>query len=238
MSGNHVVVVGGCSVNEPNHDAYPTAFLEAGVSRIKQQPMQGRINQSVMIMFTPSYTLRVLKQKVEHPEVHPNGNPRHFWNFMVDCAGRNGFTLLEARSGGDVTRLLKQSAQIQLLDFFGHSNKKRWLLDFGKDGTDNSTEAFGREDLMQLANSFTNDALFASFGCFQGQPIGLCHMAAYFLHIRAMGSTTRTDYERRDATTMLPSGSYQEYTPSKDPAKPLTADELEAQAHRVAYPFE
>src|SRR4051794_38460155 len=76
----HVIIIGGTSVNEKDHDKSPFNFINAGCWRAKDYP-KGTVR---VIFYTPSYEKRVLNQSVESPKVDQKKLVKHTTFLGID----------------------------------------------------------------------------------------------------------------------------------------------------------
>jgi hypothetical protein len=236
MADNHIIIVGGISVNDKNdHDKYPYNFINPAVRRAKALiAAKGSVQ---MIMYTPSYETRVKNQKEEHSIVeNPKKDPEHFVKTVEAAAKKQGFTLHKIKSAAELTDKLKGFNDIATIDFFGHSNDKAMFLEYGSVTPEKSTDFWSKADAASIKpTQFTKSAVFASYGCYQGDPGGLAESLRESWRIRTIGSKDKTDFENtgRGATFPKSKKGYYEYpAPAVDkkgdlvrplpPAKQLT----------------
>jgi hypothetical protein len=232
LPGAHIIIAGGTSVNEKyDHDLFPRNFLDAAWSRAKSFDDGGRI---VLYMFTPSYKARVRDQKKEHELVvgcprwklwldlcrapntkaafldeEGNKNEDYFWDLMMERAKNDGFEVIAFETADELTaKLANFPDRIASVEYFGHSNRSDFLLDYGIDSRPNAKYHWGKTQAAKIsAGRFVNSAYFASYGCYQGEADGLASAIQKLWYIEAIGSVGKTDY--------LPIGKGETYPDSK-----------------------
>lgn len=235
----HVIVVGGIAINDKEHDIYPWAFLNAASARMSQHR---RGNKSILIMYTPNYEKRVTHQKpeLEHPDTDKTDKNIHrYKEKMIRICRDKGFNFIAVRTAKELHSSLKSCRPIETLEYFGHSDKNYWFLDYTMPvadnpdiniGRDKSAQYWGLKDAKDLgAAGFTKSGLFISYGCRQGQRLGLCHAVAVRLSIRGIGSEIRTNYE---VEGWIPRGEFYEYNPKISTESPTSIRQ------RVSPPFQ
>jgi len=223
MVGTHVVIIGGVSVNNKTHDRNPWNFINPAFRRAKA------IKRSVvMIMYTPSYERRVTNQKTEHSSVdNPKKDREYFAKVAEGLAKKDGFTFVKITNAGELTTVLKNLKETETIDYFGHSNDKGAFLEYSSIEDSVSKDYWRVTDAANVpASKFSSGAVFASYGCNQGDPGGLAEALRKQWGIRTIGSVGKTDFEITGPyggpTFPTSAGGYVEYpAPTKD-AKGLT----------------
>jgi hypothetical protein len=192
MAENHIIIVGGTSVNNATHDANPWNFINPAIRRGKA------LKTSVsVILYTPSYERRVANQKKEHSSVeNPKKDPQYFANKVESVAKDNKFTLYKITSAADLTAKLKTFTSIATIDYFGHSNPNAMFLEYSSLEDSVSKDYWQASDAPTIKPSqFTKSAVFASYGCNQGDAGALAEKLREVWRIRTIGSRGKTDFE-------------------------------------------
>jgi hypothetical protein len=242
--GEHVIIVGGISVNDPeDHDKWPLNFLAAGWIWAK------RLKRNVrMIMFTPPYEARVAEQKKEHVKVIVPLEPRrtrkgprkkdqqHFLKLMQQQAKALKFALVLIKTSAELTAALKRCTRVASIHYFGHSSRDYCYLDFSMNGSGLSGEQnWSAQDAIGVADTlFEPGATFSSYGCHQGEDDGLAYKLCAIWRIKTLGAIGKTHYGpigRRKPSPFPTAPGYVAYVPAGDVGgvpqrQELKADEL------------
>jgi len=211
----HVIIIGGTSVNEPTHDDSPFNFINSGCWRAKGYP-KGTVR---VLFYTPSYEKRALNEKLEResPKVDRSKLIVHTTflgidKFHIGC-GRDkdyflkvvknsqavtGFSLSTISSASDLSDELNKFHSIETLEYFGHSNFEKFLLDYGIDGYRRGQDTWGDDEARDVdrATVFAGGAKFISYGCYQGRPLGLAEKLRNRWYIEAIGAEEKTEFEQ------------------------------------------
>jgi hypothetical protein len=208
--GKHVIVIGGVSVNESTHDKYPQNFIDPALRRGEAWGKDVHY-----LFFAPSYERRVRNQKSEHPLVfirrrlmqdqcgdydprhltHWEKDPQHFYWTVKNSAHAAGYDFTAIKNRNELTAALQNIGTISTLEYYGHSDHDELYLDYGIDGSINSYQRWGSNQAAAIpASKFAPDAVFASYGCKQGQAGGLAHRLRNRWKIKAVGAEGRSDY--------------------------------------------
>ena len=228
MAGKHVIIIGGVSVNNTTHDGNPWNFINPAIRRAKALK-----TSVVLILYTPNYERRVANQKDEHRAVeNPKKDPDYFAKKVESLAKEHGFTLHKIKSADELTAQLKAIDSIETIDFFGHSNIDSIFLEYSSIEDSVSKDTWKLADAKHVRPSqFADSAVFASYGCYQGDAGGLAEKLRDQWKIRTIGSRKTTNFEITGPfggpTFPTSTGGYVEFakpTPGKPspPAKPLT----------------
>jgi hypothetical protein len=192
VAGNHIIIVGGTSVNNATHDANPWNFLNPGTRRAKALK-----TAVTMILYTPSYERRVTGQKKEHSSVtNPTKDVQYFVKKMESVAKDNKFTLVKIKSAAELTAQLKLLSDLETVDYFGHSNATDMFLEYSSLDDSVSKDYWGAKDAASIKPSqFAKAAVWASYGCNQGDVGGLAEKLRELWQVRTIGSRGKTDFE-------------------------------------------
>ncbi len=191
MPKNHLIIIGGVSVNDPTHDGSPWNFINPGIRRAKA------LKSSVAVIFyTPGYERRVNGQKNEHSSVtNPKKDKDYFAKTTESAARKHGATFHKIASAADLTKKIKSFQGIETIDFFGHSNAQSIFLEYSSITTGVSQDMWNVTNAAKIATSqFNSGAVFASYGCNQGDPGGLAEKLRETWQIKTIGSRGKTDF--------------------------------------------
>ena len=142
LRAEHVIVTGGPAlrkwenlrVPEDQHDRWWANFVRASTLRMVEIRKAYGANASIVWMVhRPGYRTRASE----------DGRP--YTNWIADLARKRAVTLRWTDSGNDLINAInsRPRGSIQTFDYFGHSNKHCFMLDYGN-------------DIMAAALSFTN----------------------------------------------------------------------------------
>jgi hypothetical protein len=240
QQGTHVIVIGGVSVNEETHDKYPLNFIDPALRRGASWGKNVHY-----IFFAPSYEARVQKQKKEHPLVfirrrlmqdqcasydprhlaHWEKDPEHFLKVVRNTASSAGHEFTAIRTTSALTATLQKIGAISTLEYYGHSDHDEMYLDYGIDGSIKSLQRWGAAQAAKIpAAKFTPGAVFASYGCKQGQAGGLAFSARNKWKIKAIGAEGKSDYvvigDGESLFPDAPGGYYLYPAPTKSNSEP------------------
>lgn len=189
---NHIIICGSISVNDAKHDANPFNFINPCVRRAKA------LKSSVTMLFYPAgYERRVYSQKKEHDSVdNPKKDKNYFFKVMERASIDHKFSLAKIWSKDELTAKLQAMVKITTIDYFGHSNDKAMFLEYASIEAEKSRDFWQAADGVNVKPSqFEKGAVFASYGCNQGDPAGLCMALRKQWRIDTIGSYGKTDYE-------------------------------------------
>lgn len=161
----HVIVTGGPAlrrwenlrVKEDRHDHWWANFVRASTLRMEEIRRANGPNESIVWMvYQPSYQTRGREDKT----------PYTTW--ISQLATKYGVKLIWVNSGGDLIRAInsRPEGSITTFDFFGHSNRYAFMLDYGNEIMAASTSWLHERDLPRIrAAVFARNAYCKSWGC-------------------------------------------------------------------------
>jgi hypothetical protein len=212
----HVFIAGGVSVNDAKHDKYPYNFLNPAVWRAIAYKEKGKVDkaQLLVLVYTPSYEARVKDQKVEHPTVTGNTgkDPAYFWGIVKASALKHGFKCQEIKSAKDLTKALQDLDLIGSVQYFGHANPQEMFLEYSLDGLGRGTVTWGADQAKEVKPSkFAPNAVFMTFGCYQGEKGGLAEAVRKTWKTRTVGSISFTHYDTIGKNKPFPRSEKDDY---------------------------
>lgn len=170
MAGaEHVIVSGGPSllkwehlrVKEDQHDRWWANFIRAATLRMAEvRKAYGSDAPIVWMVHKPSYMARGRE----------DGKPYTTW--IAEQAAKRRATLIWVNTGGDLIRAInsRPRGSIQTFDYFGHSNRHAFMLDYGNEIMAVSTSWLHERDLSRISSSvFGKNSYCKSWGCHTGE---------------------------------------------------------------------
>jgi hypothetical protein len=188
----HVIVSGGPSLNrwehlripEDQHDRWWANFIRGGTMRMDEiRRVYGGTASIVWIVYRPGYEMRGRE------------DGKNYISLINGQASKRNATLIWINSGSDLIRNLNARPRggIQTFDFFGHSNKHCFCLDYGTEIMAVSTEWLHENDLGRINRSiFSRNAYCKSWGCHTGESMSAVWKSK--LGIPLEGARGKTDY--------------------------------------------
>jgi len=164
-SAEHVILTGGPAlrkwenyrVSADQHDRWWANFVRASTLRMAEiRTAYGKDAPLVWIVYQPGYTARGRE----------DGKPYTSW--ISQLASERRATLIWINSGGDFIRAMngRPRGSVQTFDYFGHSNRYCFLLDYSSDIMAACTAWVHERDLPRLSASvFSSNAYCKSWGC-------------------------------------------------------------------------
>lgn len=190
VEAKHVILAGGPAlrswedlrVQKDQHDRWWANFIRASTMRIDElRRIYGDSAQITWIVYKPGYVKRG----------YEDGKPYTTW--IQEQATRRGANLKWISSGSGAISAINGHSGITTFDFFGHSNKNCFMLDYGCDIMAASKAWIHEDDLTKLRRgAFSRQAICQSYGCHTGES-----MSAYWktaLGIPLIGALGKTDY--------------------------------------------
>ena len=168
-SADHVIVSGGPSlkkwehlrVPDDQHDRWWANFIRAATLRMAEvRQAYGPDAPLVWIVHQPSYQARGRE----------DGKPYTSW--IAEQAAKRRATLIWVSTTGDLIRAINSRPRhsIQSFDYFGHSNRHAFMLDYGNEIMAVSTAWLHERDLPKIKSSvFAKNAYCKSWGCHTGE---------------------------------------------------------------------
>lgn len=162
---NHVILTGGPALRKwedlrvpaDRHDRWWANFIRASTLRMVEiRKAYGANARIVWIVHRDGYRTRSSE----------DGKPYTTW--IADLARKRNVTLKWFDSQGGMISAINSMPRgsVQTFDFFGHSNKYAFMLDYGNDIMAASTIWLHQNDLGQIKGSiFAKNAYCKSWGC-------------------------------------------------------------------------
>lgn len=166
---DHVILAGGPAlrkwedlrVERDQHDRWWANFIRASTLRMVEiRKAYGENAPLVWIVYRPGYQTRSRE----------DGQPYTTW--ITDLARKRNATLLWVESTGGLIQTLnsRPRGSIKTFDYFGHSNRYCFMLDYGNDIMAASTAWLHENDLSRINRSiFARDSYCKSWGCHTGE---------------------------------------------------------------------
>jgi len=164
-SADHVILTGGPTlrrwenlrVPDDQHDRWWANFIRASTLRMAEiRTAYGKDAPLVWMVYQNGYAARGRE----------DGKPYTSW--ISQLAAERHATLIWVNSGGDVIRAInnRPSGSIQTFDYFGHSNRFCFMLDYGNEIMAACTAWLHERDLGRIrAAAFAPNAYCKSWGC-------------------------------------------------------------------------
>ena len=161
----HVIVTGGPAlrqwennrVAEDRHDHWWANFIRASTLRMEEiHRVYGEAAPIVWMVYQPSYQTRGLEDKISYTKM------------IADLAAKYHATLVWVTSGGSLIQAInaRPADSITSFDFFGHSNRYAFMLDYSNDVMAVSIAWLHERDLPRIrASVFARNAMCKSWGC-------------------------------------------------------------------------
>jgi hypothetical protein len=132
---------------------------------------------------------------------------------MSRSAERHGFELIFIRGANQLTPTLNTAKddQIKKLEYFGHSNKNDFLLEYSSDIPGISTDSWGKEnnDIGGIRKEiFASEGEINLYGCKLGVAGGLGQEMKKKWGLKTIASYTTTDYITVVGDAWKPHGNY------------------------------
>ncbi len=189
----HVIVTGGPAlrrwenyrVKQDQHDRYWANFVRASTIRMAEiQQAYGTAAPIVWMVYQPSYQTRGSEDRTPYTK------------WITEVAAKNHATLVWVRSGGDLIQAINSRPRgaIKTFDFFGHSNRYAFMLDYSNEIMAVSTAWLHERDLGRIkASAFDRKAYCKSWGCHTGESMSKAWKRA--LGIPLEGANGATNYQ-------------------------------------------
>jgi hypothetical protein len=120
-----------------------------------------------------------------------DGKPYTTW--IAEQATKRKAKLVWINSGGEAISAINRQRDIITFDFFGHSNRHCFMLDYGSDVMAVSQAWIHERDLGKISRrAFSKNALCQSWGCHTGESMSAVWKRR--LGIPLVGAKGKTDY--------------------------------------------
>ena len=188
----HVIVCGGPAlrkwenlrIENERHDNWWANFIRASTIRIDEiRRAYGPGAKIVWIVYRPGYVTRGRE----------DGKPYTRW--IQENATKRNTTLVWVDTGGATIRALnsRPSQSVVSFDYFGHSNRYCFMLDYGNTIMAVSKAWIHESDLRRIRRSiFARSAHCQSYGCHTGESMSSEWKRA--LGVPLIGAKGKTDY--------------------------------------------
>lgn len=189
----HVILTGGPAlrhwenlrVAEDRHDHWWANFIRASTLRIEEiHRVYGADAKIVWFVYQPGYQTRGLEDKI----------PYTTW--IARLAAKNHASLVWVTSGDNLIRAINSRAaeSITTFDFFGHSNRYAFMLDYSNDIMAVSIAWLHQRDLPRIrAAVFARNAQCKSWGCHTAESMSAAWKRAIGIPLEgAVGPTNYT----------------------------------------------
>lgn len=188
----HVIVTGGPAlrqwenlrVKRDQHDRWWANFVRASTLRmVEVRKAYGENAPLVWIVYRPGYQDRARE----------DGKPYTTW--ISDLARKRNATLRWVSSSADFVNALnsRPRGSIETFDYFGHSNKFCFMLDYSSGIMGASTAWFHENDIARVNRSvFSKNAYCKSWGCHTGESMSQVWKRRFGLPLE--GAVGPTDY--------------------------------------------
>ncbi len=135
---------------------------------------------------------------------------------MLQKAKRDGFELITIKNASELTTELNKfkMGQITNMYYYGHSNRNKLFVEYSSIVPSVSSDDWEIKDAEKVKKEiFSPVAVFASYGCHQGEKKGFAEKIRDIWDITSVGSVGKTDYGPIGRGISLPSseGGYKEY---------------------------
>jgi hypothetical protein len=187
---DHLIIAGGPALRrwenlrlpEDQHDRWWANFIRASTLRMDElRKAYGPGARIVWIVHQRSYQARGRE----------DGQPYTTW--IAEQAAKRKASLIWVNSQGDLIRAINNQPRgsIQTFDFFGHSNRHAFMLDYGSEVMAASACWLHERDLPRIkASVFDRNAYCKSWGCHTGESMSQVWRRAIGIHLEgARGKT-------------------------------------------------
>ncbi len=188
----HVILCGGPAlrkwenlrVESDRHDRWWANFIRASTLRMAEVRIAyGKQAKHVWIVYRNGYTSRARE----------DGKPYTTW--IQEQATKRNCTLIWVNSGPQAIAAInrRSTGAIKTFDYFGHSNKYCFMLDYGSDIMAVSQAWIHEKDLSKINRRvFSPTAICQSWGCHTGESMSQHWRAA--IGNSLIGAMGKTDY--------------------------------------------
>jgi hypothetical protein len=211
--GEHIFVSGGPALrgwevlrkDTDQHDKYWHNFVRKAKWRmVEVLKQEGNDTQLTWMVYRPAYERRAAEE----------GRPLVQWVESVTVFFKekynNEVKLVWYDSGDDIIRYInsgqsRRKNKVAMFEYFGHSNRHAFLLDYSSAVMGASKAWLHEEDLAKLKRSaFAKGAFCRSFGCHTGESMSKTWKRA--TGVRMWGVQGKTDYSDERTVKVSPGG--------------------------------
>jgi hypothetical protein len=190
MAREHVILCGGPAlrqwedlrVESDRHDRWWANFVRASTMRIDEiRKSYGSASSVTWIVYRDGYVLRGKEDNRPYPR------------WITQQAIKRKAKLIWVSSGDEAIEAINRQRDIITFDFFGHSNRYCFMLDYGSTIMAVSQAWIHEKDLGKLRRrSFNRNASCQSWGCHTGESMSAVWKRR--LGIPLIGARGKTDY--------------------------------------------
>ncbi len=190
LSKEHVILCGGPAlrqwenlrVEKDRHDRWWANFIRASTMRIDELRKAYGPNAKIKwIVYKPGYVLRGREDK------------KPYTTWIQEQATKRNTRLIWFSNSSQAISAINSSSNIVTFDFFGHSNRHCFMLDYGSDVMAVSQCWIHENELGKLRrSSFSKHAVCKSWGCHTGESMSKIWRRK--LGIPLIGAKGKTDY--------------------------------------------
>jgi hypothetical protein len=191
-ASEHVILTGGPALRKwedlraerDRHDRWWANFIRASTMRM----------DNIRVAYGPTAKMIWLVHKNGYvARAREDGKPYTTW--ISEQAAKRGAKLIWVEGGPSVIRAInsRPSKSITTFDYFGHSNKFCFLLDYSSDIMGACTAWLHENDLHKIRSSvFAPQAICKSWGCHTGESMNAFWKSAIGKEL--IGAKGKTDY--------------------------------------------
>lgn len=191
-SADHLILTGGPALRQwenlrvprDQHDRWWANFVRASTLRIDEiRKAYGSNDPIVWLVYRPGYQER--GQEDRQP----------YTTFITDLARKRNVSLIWIDSTSSLISTLngRPSGSVQTFDYFGHSNRNCFMLDYGGHIMAACTAWLHERDLPKIRSSiFARNAYCKSWGCHTADSMSKVWKSTYGLPLE--GAVGKTDY--------------------------------------------
>ena len=206
-SGEYLIVSGGPALRKwedlrqanHQHDRWWGNFIRPARARIQElQKEHGKGVNITWLVYRPAYVARATE----------DGEPQVSW--IESVRDKYGVRLVWINSGTDIIRHInsgqnRRRAKIKVFEYYGHSNKYAFMMDYSNDISGASRAWLHERDLRGIKRSaFHRDAKCRSYGCHTGESMSQRWKEA--TGVRMWGAVGKTTYENPLKPVISPGG--------------------------------
>ncbi len=218
-SGEYIVVVGGPALSQQEnlrmgvapHDKVWYNFVRKGKFRVRElMEKHGRGIEVTMLVFRPAYVSRQAEEGrplVEWVESIRDDyfKKKHDFDMNIVWFDTASELIRYLNRGQD-----RRNKKIVNFEYFGHSNRHAFMLDYSNAVMGASSEWLHEDELNRIKPSaFARDAYCRSFGCHTGESMSQKWLEA--TGVRMWGVVGKTDYAMSNTEAMITPGGYWKY---------------------------
>jgi hypothetical protein len=188
----HIILSGGPAIKkwegyritDDQHDKWWANFVRGATMRMDEiHKAYGKNTKITWLVYRPSYEARGKEDK------------QNYILLINQQAAKRNVSLIFVNSGDDVIRALnsKPRGSVETFDYFGHSNKHCFCLDYSVEIIAITTQWLHEKDLKRIKSSiFSRTAYCKSWGCHTGESMSKVWRSS--LGVNLEGAKGKTDY--------------------------------------------